>query len=275
MTSLADVLRYAARGWQCFPIRPGTKLPACPRGFYDATTNPATLARFFARYDYNIGIRTGVASRIFILDVDGDSGFASLADLEFENGRLPPTLASNTGKGRHYWFTCADPLPCSAGKIGTGLDIRGDGGFAVAPPSTHANGKKYCWLDATVAPALAPDWLVRLAHQRKFVERGHLVPPPPRFGPPGAYGRAALDREIANLRAAAPGGRNAALNRSTFRLFQLVAGGELNRAEVEVALARACVDNGLVDDDGWPAIRKTMASGARAGLQHPRSRGAP
>jgi hypothetical protein len=247
-------------------------LPACPRGFYDATANPATLQRWFARYDYNVGIRTGVASQIFILDVDGDCGFASLADLEFEHGRLPSTLASRTATGRHYWFICPDPLPCSTGKIGPGLDIRGDNGYVVGPPSLHPSGRKYSWLDATVAPAMAPDWLIRLARQRKLVERCNLVPPPPRFGPPGAYGRAALDREVASLAAAAPGGRNAALNRAAFRLFQLVAGGELDASDVERSLCNACVSNGLAKDDGWTAVRKTIQSGARAGLQHPRAR---
>jgi hypothetical protein len=272
MTCLADVLDYAARGWAVFPIRPRAKLPATPRGFYDATTNPATLQRWFARYPYNVGVRTGAASQIFVLDVDGDSGADRLRNLEFENGRLPDTLSSSTAKGRHYWFLCDSPLPCSAGKIGPGLDIRADGGYCIAPPSVHPSGRTYTWINETTPPAVAPDWLVSLAARRKFIETRNPFPTLPRSGPPGAYGRAALAREITSLSAAGPGVRNAALNKAAFNLFQLVAGGELNSADVEQALARACEANGLAKDDGWLACRKTIASGRHAGLQNPRSR---
>ena len=69
------------------------------------------------------------------------------------------------------------------------------------------------------------------------------------------------------------GGRNHALNMVTFRLFQLVAGGELERDQVLDRLVTACRSNGLIKDDGLPSVRATIRSAARAGLQHPRSRG--
>ena len=71
-----------------------------------------------------------------------------------------------------------------------------------------------------------------------------------------------------------PGSRNHALNRAAFSLFQLVAGGELDRDEVIEHLIDACHRNGLVKDDGLPSVVATIHSGARAGMQHPRSRGA-
>ncbi len=72
----------------------------------------------------------------------------------------------------------------------------------------------------------------------------------------------------------APGGRNHALNRAAFALFQLVAGGELDRDEVIEHLIDACHRNGLVKDDGLPSVVATIRSGESAGMQHPRSRGA-
>ena len=72
-----------------------------------------------------------------------------------------------------------------------------------------------------------------------------------------------------------PARRNDALNRAAFSLFQLVAGGELAEAEVIAALQQACVANGLAADDGWQSVHATIRSGRGAGLQHPRSRGAP
>jgi putative DNA primase/helicase len=276
MTALAAVLDYAARGWHVFPLKPKTKEPATRRGFYDATTNPATLQRWFANgFAYNIAIRTGTPSNIFVLDIDGVAGFASLAELESQNGRLPRTLLSSTGNGRHYWFaTRDDPIPCSTAKIGVGIDIKGDGGYVAAPFSTHPNGKIYRWFDASIVPTQAPDWLVELARKKPaptISERALAIIRPPN-GEPNAYGLAALDDEIASLAAAPAGTRNHALNRCAFNLFQLVAGGELERDQVIDRLIDACHRNGLIRDDGLRSVMATIRSGMAAGLQHPRSR---
>ena len=66
--------------------------------------------------------------------------------------------------------------------------------------------------------------------------------------------------------------RNDALNRTTFRLFQLVAGGELSEDEVVTRLIAACEQNGLVGDDGLRSVLATIHSGANAGMKFPRSR---
>src|SRR5262249_41150297 len=155
-------------------------------------------------------------------------------------GPLPPTLVSTTGKGRHLWFRIDAPIPCSVGKIAPGLDIRGDGGYVAAPPSVHPNGAIYRWT-TDHAPATAPAWLVRLAQQPKplpISERA-LATLRPRSGTADAYGQAALDREIDALAQVQKGGRNVALNTTSFRLYQLVAGGELDDGEVKQRLIDA------------------------------------
>jgi Bifunctional DNA primase/polymerase, N-terminal len=273
--TLNAALDYAARDWQVFPLRPKAKEPATRRGFYDATTNPATLRRWFEKFPYNLGIRTGTASGIFVFDADGAVGFASLAEIEFAHGRLPQTLASDTGKGRHFWFTISVPISCSTGMIAPGIDIRGDGGYAVAPPSVHPNGKTYRWLDDSLAPAEAPDWLLELARKKPptISERARASINPP-GGAPGAYGLAALDDETAALANTPRGCRNHALNRAAFCLFQLVAGGELERDHVIARLIEACHRNGLIKDDGLRSVQATMRSAYRAGFASPRSRGA-
>src|SRR5262245_52936391 len=111
--TLADALDYAARGYQVFPLKPRSKEPATRRGLYEATGNAATLRRYFTgAHPYNLGIRTGVPSGVFVLDVDGEQGFASLAELVDRHGLLPATSVSTTGKGRHYWFRADGPIPC-------------------------------------------------------------------------------------------------------------------------------------------------------------------
>jgi hypothetical protein len=254
---------------------PRSKHPAFPGGFKNATTNPATIRRWWlARPDYNIGIATGVASGVWVFDVDGDAGATSLALLEAEHGPLPDTLISVTADGCHFWFRYTSPVSCSAdNRIGRGLHVRGDGGYAMAPPSVHPDGPVYRWMNGR-SPAIAPDWLVGLTRKPTPKPITCKIALPTRPVCTDAYGKAALEHEIAALANTLKGGRNAALNRASFSLHQLVAGGELNGAEVHARLIGAAIANGLMSDpeDGPLSVQKTIASGARAGLQHPRRR---
>jgi hypothetical protein len=275
-TMLLAALAHASRGWHVFPLKPKSKEPATWRGFYDATTNPATLRRWFASgFAYNIAIRTGTPSNVFVIDVDGDQGVASLQHIEAKHGPLPPTLISITGKGKHYWFITIWPIPCSTAKLGAGIDVKADQGYVVAPASVHPNGKKYQWLDAAIPLAPAPEWLVQLARAPKplpISERAIALIRPP-TGQPGAYGRAALNRECAALAAMLPDtGRNCALNIAALRLGQLVAGGELTRDEVFHGLLDASIRNQLVANTGRRAVLATINSGFNTGLKSPRSR---
>jgi hypothetical protein len=271
---LDTALRYASSGWQVFPLKAKAKEPATRRGFYDATTNPATLRRWFLRFPYNLGIRTGTASNIFVLDVDGDTGFASLHELESAHGRLPPTLMSITARGRHYWFILDTPLNSRKSKIGADLDVKADGGYVLAPYSIHPSGQKYRWHNESIPPTHAPQWLIALARKKSTISERAVaaIKPPPPIGTSGNYGLVALDRECAALAATPVGQRNNGLNRASFRLHQLVAGGELPDSGIADHLIEACEKNGLVDDDGLESVKKTIASGRAAGLQQPRSR---
>ena len=281
--TLQAAVDYASRRWQAFPIKPRSKEPATWRGFYDATSNPAKLHRWFAqRFPYNIGIRTGLPSGVFILDIDGELGAASLRQIEAKHGPLPATLISANGKGRHFWFRAECEIPCSTGKIAPGLDVRADGGYVVVPPSIHPNGAIYRWAN-DLPPAPAPLWLIQLAQRKPSPP----IPPPP--SPPAwtwtprprssivsassaAYGIAALDREIERLASASSGTRNAELNRTSFRLHQLVAGQELYGDEVARRLIHATQINGLLAEDGPRQVQATINSGANAGLRFPRDR---
>jgi Bifunctional DNA primase/polymerase, N-terminal len=281
-TLLDAALEYAAAGWPVFPCIARSKVPAIKGGFYAATTNPETIRRYWRRPDCNIGIRTGAASGFWVFDTDGDEGEASLRGLESEHGLLPPTReAISGGGGRHLWFKYTGPVPSKAGPIGIGLDTRGDGGYIIAPPSIHPNGRAYAWsVDSVDELAIAPDWLLQLVRKRPaptISERAleNISRPGNYFGPhrqSDAYGLAALEDEITALAATLPGGRNHALNRAAFCLFQLVAGGELDRTQVTARLIDACHHNGLIEDDGWRTVMATIHSGMGAGLQHPRSR---
>jgi hypothetical protein len=272
---LAAALEFASHGLPVFPCVPKGKAPAIARGFHSATTNPATIRRHWTDPDRNIGIPTGASAHFWILDIDGDEGEASLRELQARHGAIPKTRSVVTSRGRHAYFAYPGSIPSTASLIGPGVDTRGDGGYAIAPPSVHPTGHVYAFIGDPWEPlALAPQWLLDAARtkpEKPITERAvAMIRGQHR---PGAYGRAAMQAEVAALTATPRGTRNHALNRAAFNLFQLVAGGELDETEVIAALERACLANGLGADDGWRSVRATIRSGRGAGLQHPR--GAP
>ena len=272
---LAAALDYAAQGFAVFPCWPRSKTPAVKRGFKDATTNPATIRRWWlADATYNIAVATGIVSGVLILDVDGAIGATTLHDLEAAHGSLPVTSCSITSAGCHLWFRISDNVQSTAGRVGRGLDIRADGGYVIAPPSIHPDGVIYRWSNAA-ALAAAPAWLIGLTRPKPASISARATLNMRRSGPADAYGQAALDREIKALAAALPGARNQQLNRASFALHQLVAGGELDGELVHQHLIAATIANGLMTDphDGPRSVERTIASGRAAGLQHPRSRG--
>lgn len=171
MTKVIDYAEfYAGRGWRVFPVKPRDKKPLVDGWPQQASSNVDDIRRMFAQYPgANIGIATGSGSGIVVLDVDaGHGGEESLLNLVHEHGRLPDTPESLTGGGgRHIIFNHPGVMiRNSAGKLGPGLDIRGDGGYIVAPPSIHPNGNSYLW-EETSKPsktpvAYPPKWLLEI-----------------------------------------------------------------------------------------------------------------
>lgn len=177
---LASALKYAARGWRVLPVQPNGKAPLgtlVPNGLHNATSNAATIREWWGKApDSNVGITTGAASGLVVLDVDPrHGGDIALAELEQQYGSLPTTVRSHTGGGgAHVLFAypIAQGVLRNAVKIGgnDGLDLRADGGYIVAPPSTHASGEKYRWAPRCgpdeIGLAPMPTWLLDLVQRR-------------------------------------------------------------------------------------------------------------
>jgi hypothetical protein len=163
---MQHALALARRGFSVHPCRPRSKLPATARGCKDATADPETIERWWQNNpDYNIAIATGGSSYIFIVDVDGLEAEAELRKLESRYGGLPPTVEVITARGRHLYFEWPNRMVRnSASKVGPGLDVRGEGGYGLAPPSVHPSGRRYAWsVDGADTPAAAPEWLLNAA----------------------------------------------------------------------------------------------------------------
>lgn len=147
--------------------------PLVGNGLKQATHDRVTLVQWIAAHpDMNIGIVTGEVSGIVVLDIDSgpdtdetNDGFIPFAALQQRYGNVDDTIAVQTGGGGlHLYFRHpGGTVRNSASTLGKGLDVRGDGGYVVAPPSMHANGTRYVW-DADGHPrkrsaAAMPIWL--------------------------------------------------------------------------------------------------------------------
>lgn len=171
---LEAALEYARRGVPVFPCKPD-KRPDTPRGFYDATVDQAQIRRWWSQQpDALIGLRTGAESGLFVLDEDGREGRETLEALEAENETLPETYAVGTRNGgRHLYFPYPGVKVKSTNSvIGSGLDVKGDGGYVIAPPSPGyvvASGE---FGDFAEAPA----WLVELVRGDRETGRAQPLP---------------------------------------------------------------------------------------------------
>ena len=268
-TELDAALEYARQGIPVFPCNPLDKKPLTSSGFKDATKDEAQVRAWWSKWpNAMIGAPTGPASGMWVVDLDLDparkiDGKATLDQLIAQRGQIPETLRTVTPRGGQHLIFCWDAgveIRNSAGKIGPGVDVRGNGGYVCLPPSKSAAGGQYRWVSNGVAQAAqAPSWLITLAKATKAK----------------AWAKAALERECKAVASAQPGTRNTALNTAAFNLFQIVAGGGLDEQEVREKLFEAAETCGLVADDGAASVEATINSGAQAGLQQPRARPQP
>ncbi len=177
----AAALAYAAQGKAVFPLRPRGKTPMTPHGLHDARTDSAMTMAWWKQWpEANIGIPTGSDNGFWVLDIDGEEGENSLSHLQSCFGALPQSLECLTGGGRHIYFALPEGviIKNSASKIAPSLDVRGDGGYVIAPPSIHESGRAYQWsVDSLDSPVFAPDWLLKavVSEQNSGNKRNHEI----------------------------------------------------------------------------------------------------
>lgn len=170
---LKSALALAQRGWPVFPCHVD-KSPYLKGGFSSASTDLEQINSWWRKWPTaSIGVPTGATIGCFVLDVDLPEGPASLSTLEEQHGHLPETTEQRTGSGgRQLFFVLPDGVDVrnSTSKVGRNLDIRGNGGYVIVPPSGHPSGGHYAWTSArgTAPAAAAPQWLLELALKPKL-----------------------------------------------------------------------------------------------------------
>lgn len=248
------------KGWPDTPLRPAWQVDAVWASHFSAL--PA--------------IPVG-AHGLLVIDCDrknGKDGVVAFTALCAERGiELSNVFAVETpSTGLHFYWRTDEPYGNSSGALPDGIDVRGIGGFVIAPGATLPDGRAYkivqgSWdtipaLPAALAPLLRPKMDISL--------------PSPAQAPQNAtereraYAENALADEVEQLAAMHEGqGRNQALNDAALKLGSMVAVGWIERETVDKALWDASERNGYRAKDGDKAARNTLQSGLQSGIARP------
>lgn len=154
MNMLKEALLIATQEFRVLPVSPPAlgdpksgKRPLIKDWVRLATTNAEQIRKWWSQWpEANIGIATGKEFGLFVLDVDVATGVLESVEMRIKQAAWPDPPMVRTGSGGlHIYlpYDCSFPL----GNSPPGLDIRGEGGYVIAPPSLHASGKRYEWID--------------------------------------------------------------------------------------------------------------------------------
>jgi hypothetical protein len=193
-TILDQALYLASRGWAVFPAPAGSKKSHASKNTnganWGATSDPDQIRRYWQRWpDANLGFPTGVHADFFVVEADtvkghGVDGIENLKRLETQNGKIPTTVEAVSPSGsRHFYFLYPRGVRVknSENKIAAGIDVRGDGGMVIAPPSLRGNGV-YSWINSPEDTKFVecPNWLLTMilnTQTPKKTERPHTPTP--------------------------------------------------------------------------------------------------
>ena len=294
--NLSIALAHAKAGIPVFPALISSnkktgkwdKQPAIKKWRENATTDPIQIQRWFDLSPKAVaGIELGRAG-LMVIDADrhgGPDGVVNFYDLQVKHGGLPEGPVTNTaGGGQHFFFMQpnGEPFGNSTGNLPPGVDVRGKGGWVVAPGSVRPDGARWeempgiaslveAFKEGTV-PTL-PVWLgatIRMAKSKPPPSTNGAHPAVATVatiatGREAVYARQALRGAAKDLADAPDGSRNETLNAKTFRMARMAARGWIAQSDVVDALHEAAKESGLDDAE----IQKSLASGMTAGLDNP------
>ena len=271
-----SAIAYAGQGWHVFPVPPGTRKSYMSKKYsggrrWGASNDVDEVRGFYKQWlKANIGIPTGELNGFFVVETDTVKGHdvdgaASLRELEAAHGPLPDTKQAISPSGSvHRYYKHPGPgvkVWCSASSLGAGIDVKGDGGMVIAPPSMlpatrrYPSMRVYEWLnDGPIADA--PAWLVELVtvQPSKTKKKGRAQETAARKA------QQRLDLACEELAGTPEGCRNDTLNRLAFALGKLVSDGRLDEATVRERLTAAALQAG--SDEAETAATLDSALGA-------------
>ena len=291
MKSLRNAaIEYANSGWAVFPLVPNNKIPLIPKdeakakakgwpagghGCKDATLDITQVDEWWSKCpSANIGIATGPASGLLIVDIDSpEAGYRYR-----QMGELGKPIIQNTKDGYHLgyaWTMECDGISISAGKLGNGIDTRGEGGYIVGAPSVHPSGFIYHWRES-FDPSPPPRWLIAKLKPKPIqpseLDRA-LFARIPDAGVASKYGNAALKNTCERIASAPDGVQELTLHRGAFSIGRLVAGGEISASYAAMLLQSAAMSMGSSGNKKpWShdELEKKVRVSMERGAEYPR-----
>ena len=271
---------FIAMGWPVFPVRRGTNkgffrkelMPDLPRGgFYWGTTDPEMILRYERELPggpyHNIALRTGAESGVVVIDLDfgkGPEAQHALKDLRRQGKTFPltPVAVDTPSGGQHWYYRYRGPLSSSAGKLGSHIDIRADGGLVLLPPSVRNDrgGRAYTWQEEPFGKALPllPRWVQEMLQPPPVQRTYHSYSIPP---------AASIEKVAWRLKviAEAPEGQR---NDTLYRMYAQALDYGHPPAQIAGLFFKAALDAGLDHNE----ITKTMRSAEDREREDPRLR---
>ena len=281
-------LQLAEAGIAIFPCGPDKKALIKWRTL--SSSDSDAVAQWWTQFPNALPAIDLEKSDLVVLDGDrhgGPDGRTALRNLlrqqrDFNNRVTPSALTP--GDGAHVYFgQNGHELGNARGELPDGVDVRGAGGYVIAPYAMLPDGRQYRAVPGTpdlIAAYQAgtiphvPQGVVDLIKARKQTQAREQQQTEKANGTAGgvreqAYAAAALEGCAAELAAAARGSRNELLNRLAFRLGRMIVRGWLERAAVKSNLIGAMHANGYLGEEGIKATEATLQSELDAGMKVP------
>lgn len=175
--NLQAALALAKQGIAVFPAGPD-KRPMV-KGWQDvATADTDQIERWWAQFPNAMpAMPTGKQNGIAVMDVDlkdGKDGAAGLRAIGHDSDLLSPVQSETPTGGRHILFRWPDGMGNSNAGLPEGVDVRGEGGFIIAPGAVNGKGA-YRLLSGSLGDAL-PEWPPALLPRRLSTDPGEAQP---------------------------------------------------------------------------------------------------
>lgn len=285
LSNLSVALDLARQGIPVFPCHPGgekVKQPL-PGVFWRnaATTDERRVSQWWEQHPDALPAINLERADLIVIDCDGAGGIDDWVGVCAGRADSAAIVETPSGGEHRYFKRGGRALGNGRGSLPSkrghdGIDVRGAGGYVIAPGATLLDGRRYepNGYDILSAPEI-PDWLIEILQAPTYHDAPAEVV---RFdpGPPisderkRAYGERALDEEMRELATAPPGTRNETANVSAFRIGQLVGGGCLTESEAYASLHNAALSWGISGKDKALGPKGTIARAIRDGARTPR-----
>lgn len=255
-----EIKSYLEQGYSVLPIKPQEKIPFIKwKHLQQGQPSKKDALKWVDKFDdMNLGLVTGYANDLIVIDVDGAKGFDVLKGLGIAYEQHPHV---KTAKGIHVYFTCKTKLPNKAGVL-TELDIRSHGGYITVPPSKHASGHRYAWgNDLRPKDAMPlPQSIINIFKEGK----SKMTTPNLSINHP--YVQAVINNNLDTLCGTLKGARNDALNQCSFTIGRLIPSLiDADENELKAEINKIALQIGLGKDE----IDQTMNTAFQAGMDNP------